>query len=96
MWDLKLLKAHHFIKDFTVDGIPVWWDDSPRVFYDVERRVSRSKAAVQRAEKADSERENSKDVPGRYYVPVPVTRDGSPMPTFAEWAEENAAKKAKS
>jgi hypothetical protein len=93
-WDLRLLKAFHFAEDFIRDGVPLWWDESDSVFFEVERRISKSKAALQRAE----EQENGKDKkspPGRYYIPVPKTRDGSEMPSFQDWAEEQERKKGR-
>lgn len=86
-WDLMLIKAHHFAKDFTVDGIPSWWDDNERVSFEVQRKISRSKAAVRRAEMKDTGK-NKPEVPGRYYVPVPRAMDGGELPTFAEWVED--------
>lgn len=86
-WDLRLIKAYQFAQDFTRDGIPVWWDESDRVNFEVRKKVSRSRAAVGRAEEQDSKRSKGKVVHGRYYVPVPKSNDGGPLPTFREFAE---------
>lgn len=90
-WDLILLKTHYFIRDFTVDGVPVWWDSSDRVGFEVKRRISRSKAALDKAQDQDNGK-NKKRVFGRYYVPEPRVIDGGEFPTFAEWAEEQRQK----
>lgn len=88
-WDLRLLKAYHFAEDFSRNGVPVWWDESDRVSFEVKRKTSRSKAALDRAEQQDS-KGDKKPVPGRYYVPVPKSNDGGPLPTFEEWAKAQA------
>lgn len=93
-WDLRLLKAAFFAKDFVRDGIPVWWDESDDVFFEVERRTSRSRAATERAEESDKKGDKSVP-PGRYYIPVPKTRGGKPLPSFAQWAEEQERKNGK-
>ena len=90
-WDLVLLKAHFFLTDFTVDGIPAWWDSSDRVSFEVKRKVSRSRAAVEKAETQDSGKNKTK-VPGRYYVPEPRANDGGELPTFSEWVAEQREK----
>ena len=64
------------------------------MFFEVEKKISRSRAATQRAE----DQENGKDKkspPGRYYIPVPKTRGGKPLPTFAEWVMEQERKRGK-
>lgn len=93
-WDLMLLKAFFFAESFIREGIPVWWDESDDVVFDVERRISRSRAAVE----ADEKKENGKDKKapaGRYYNPVPRTRGGAPFPTFNEWLDERERKTGK-
>lgn len=87
-WDLRLLQAYYFAQDFTRDGMPVWWDESVDVNFEVKRKVSRSRAAVERAQAADSKRKAKGE--GVYYVPVPKGLGGKPMPTFEEWAEEQS------
>lgn len=89
-----LLKAYHFAKDFIREGIPIWWDESDDVFFDVERKISRSRAATQNAEDAENGKDK-KAPPGRYYVPVPRTKGGKPLPTFSDWIEEESLKRGK-
>jgi hypothetical protein len=93
-WDLRLIKAYHFAEAFVREGVPMWWDESDDVAFDVERRISRSRAASDRAEKAESGKDKTPP-PGRYYVPVPRSVGGKPMPTFADWIEQQERKKGK-
>ncbi len=91
-WDLRLLKAYHFAQDFIRGGIPVWWDESDDVVFEVEKRISRSEAAKQRAEKSETGKDKSAP-PGRYYIPVPKTRGGASFPTFKDWIEQEERKR---
>lgn len=93
-WDLRLLKAYYFAQDFIRDGVPIWWDESDSVFFEVEKRISRSKAATQRAEKAETGKDKNPPE-GRYYVPVPKTRGGAEMPSFSDWVAERERKKGR-
>jgi hypothetical protein len=76
------------LQDWYRDGIPVWWDESQRVDFDAEPRISKSRAAIERAQERASSAKNSKSIPGRYYVAKPVLIDGDEMPTREEWLEE--------
>jgi len=93
-WDLRLLKAYHFAQDFIRDGIPVWWDESDDVFFEAEGRISRSKAAIQKKEKSESGKDKTPP-DGRYYQAIPKTRNGKPLPTFADWLDQVARKKGR-
>lgn len=93
-WDLKIIKAYYFAQDFIREGIPIWWDESDDVVFEVKPKISRSRAAVQRKEKQETGK-NKEAPPGRYYVPVPKTRGGAPLPTFADWLEQEARKNGK-
>ena len=93
-WDLRLLKAYYFAQDFIRDGVPVWWDESDDVAFEVEKRISRSRAAIQRSEKSESGKDKTPPE-GRYYVPIPKGKSGKPLPTFEQWNEEQARKKAR-
>lgn len=91
-WDFKLLKAYYFLEDYKSNSFPIWWDESDRVVFDVKKKVSKSKAALDRVEQANSKKKNYKPTPGQYMYAVPRTTDGGPMPTLEEWSEEQKAK----
>lgn len=91
MWDYRLLKAYHMLQDWYRDGVPIWWDESERVTFDAKARVSKSRAAIERAQEA-STKGNKKAVPGRYFVAEPKVIDGGEFPTRDEWLAEQAKK----
>lgn len=91
MWDYRLLKAHFIIDDWYRDGIPIWWDESDRVAFDAKARVSKSRAATERAQE-NATKGNKKAVPGRYFIAEPKVVDGGEFPTRAEWFEEQERK----
>jgi hypothetical protein len=95
VWDYKLFKAHYILQDWYRDGIPVWWDESDRVTFDAVPRISKSRAAIDRAQEAATSN-NKKSVPGRYFVAEPKTMDGGELPTRDEWIEEQQRKTVKS
>lgn len=77
--------------DWYRDGIPVWVDESDRVTFDAKARVSKSRAAIDRANDAATAN-GKKAVPGRYFVAEPRVIDGGDMPTMMEWVEEQKRK----
>jgi len=91
VWDYRLFKAHFILQDWYRDGIPIWWDESERVTFDAKPRISKSRAAVERAQDA-SNKNNKKSVPGRYFVAEPKVIDGGELPTRKEWMEEQEKK----
>lgn len=93
MWDYRLIKAYHILDEWYRDGVPLWWDESERVTFDVKARVSKSRAAVERAQEKDSKKKKSS--PGKYFVAEPRTMDGGPMPTRSEWVEEENKKQGR-
>jgi len=86
-WDYKLLKAHYILQDWYRDGIPIWWDESERVAFETKARVSKSRAAIERAQEKAGK--NKTTTHGRYFVAEPKVIDGGDMPTRDEWLEEN-------
>lgn len=92
-WDYKLFKAHYILQDWYRDGIPIWWDESERVAFDAEARVSKSKAAIDRAQEKANKGKTT--VHGRYFVAKPQVVDGGDFPTRGEWLEEQARKSGK-
>lgn len=71
----------------------MWWDESDRVTFDAKARVSKSRAAIERAQEAQSKKKSKSH--GLYFVAEPRLMDGDEMPTREEWLEEQEAKKGK-
>jgi len=90
-WDYKLMKAHYVLQDWYRDGIPIWWDESERVTFDAKARVSKSRAAIERAQESAS-KGGKKAVPGRYFIAEPKLIGDGDFPTRKEWLEEQAKK----
>lgn len=90
MWDYRLLKAQYIIDEWYRDGIPIWWDESERVTFTAESRVSKSRAAVERAQEKAGKSKSV--VHGRYFIAKPQVMDGGEMPTRDEWFEEQQNK----
>lgn len=88
-WDYKLIKAYHLHEQYMDGNFPIWIDRSDRVAFDVKRGISRSKAALDRAEERDAKK---KAVPGAFLYAVPRTIDGGPLPTMEEWVAQEKAK----
>lgn len=78
------------MEDWYRDGVPVWWDESDRVTFDAKARFSRSRAAIERAQEADSKKKSKSY--GKYYVTEPRVVDGGELPTRDEWIEEEGRK----
>lgn len=90
VWDYRLFKAHHILQDWYRDGIPIWWDESERVTFDAKARVSKSKAAIDRAQESASKKKTP--TPGQYFIAEPRLMDGDDFPTREEWFEEQSKK----
>lgn len=91
MWDYRLIKAHYILEDWYRDGVPIWIDESDRITFDAKARVSKSRAAIERAQEADGKKKNKSH--GRYFVAEPRVMDGGEMPTKEEWLDEQSAKR---
>jgi hypothetical protein len=91
MWDYRLFKAYYILQDWYRDGVPIWWDESDRVTFDAVGRVSKSRAAIERAQDA-STANGKKAVPGRYFIAEPRVMDGGELPTREEWLDEQSKK----
>ncbi len=89
-WDYKLFKAHYILEDWYRDGVPLWWDESDRVTFDAKPRVSKSRAAVERAQEAQGKKKNKSH--GLYFVAEPRLMDDGEMPTRDEWLQEQSDK----
>lgn len=84
------MKAHYILQDWYRDGVPIWWDESDRVAFDAEARISKSRAAIERAQEKAGKSKTT--VHGRYFVAKPVVIGGGDFPTRAEWLEEQERK----
>ena len=84
-FDYKLIKAYHLRQ--TYGDVPPWIDRSERVSWNVKTFTSRSGAAIEKKQEADGNKKNTKFYGRRYYA-VPEVVDGGPMPTMAEYYEE--------
>lgn len=93
-WDLRLIAAYHFAEAFVHEGVPMWWDESPDVAWTVEKRVSRSRAAISRAEKSETGKDKEPP-PGRYYLPEPHGIGGKSLPSFDEWQKQQESLKGR-
>lgn len=95
--DLKLIKAFHIREDMLVGNVPIYWDQSDRVAFDIKTGISKSKAATERWERQQEKKNKNgtQSTPGLFAYPVPRTVDGGPMPTLEEWVAEKAAKQGK-
>lgn len=89
-WDLKLIAAYHIYTDMMRGGVPVYWDESDRVTFDVKVGKSKSRAAIEKRQDADTKK--NADQFGKYYFAVPRVMDGGNLPTREEWLAERAAK----
>lgn len=59
--------------------------------FDAKARVSKSRAAIERAQEADSKKKSKSH--GRYFITEPRIMDGGEMPTREEWLKEQERKK---
>lgn len=91
-WDYKLVKALVIYEDYkSGTGVPMYWDRSDRVRFEVGSYVSRSKASLDRAEEKASKQKTTSY--GKIFYPIPVTMDGGPLPTLQEFLEEQELKR---
>ena len=91
-WDYRLVKALVLSQDMqSGTGVPLYLDRSDRVRFEVGSYVSRSKAALDRAEEKAS-KGKAKNY-GKVFYPIPRTVDGGPMPTLEEFLQEQELKR---
>lgn len=87
VWDTRLVTAYEIHRSMVNgEGVPYHWDRSDKVAFDVKSYVSRSRAAVERAE--EKAREGKSKNYGKTFYAVPVALDGGMLPTLAEFQEE--------
>lgn len=89
-WDLRLVMALEIHDNMMQGGIPLYWDRSDRVRFEVESYVSKSKAVLDRAEAKAAEGKTKNY--GKIFYVKPHTVDGGPLPTLEEFLEEQASK----
>src|SRR5690606_24835239 len=90
--DTKLIKAFEIFEDMRQGtGIPVYWDRSENVYFELGSYVSKSKAVLDRAE--EKMREGKSKNYGKILYAIPHTRDGGPLPTLDDFLKEQAEKK---
>ena len=85
------MKAQYILDDWYRDGIPIWWDESERVNFEAVSRVSKSRAAIERAQEKAGKSKTT--MHGRYFVAEPKVLGGGELPTRDEWLEEQAKKR---
>lgn len=78
------------LQDWYRDGIPIWWDESDRVTFTAKPRISKSRAAIERAQESAGKKKTT--VHGRYFIAEPTVMDGGELPTRDEWIEEQSNK----
>ena len=61
--------------------------------FDAKARTSKSRAAIERAQEADSKKKNKSY--GKYFVAEPRLMEGDEMPTRDEWLEEQERKRGR-
>lgn len=90
VWDFKLVTALRIYDDMMRGSVPIYWDESDRVAFDVKVGVSKSKAAIEIRQSRDEKKKTN--TPGRYYYVTPRVIDGGLLPTREEWIEERMKK----
>lgn len=86
-WDFRLVKAYELYEDMVANGgVPIYWDRSERVYFEVGTATSKSRAAIERREEQDQKSKTRQY--GKSYYPIAKTHDGGPLPTLEEWLEE--------
>lgn len=91
-WDYRLVKGFTIYEDMTNNsGVPIYWDRSERVDFEVGVAYSKSRAVLDRAEEKESQSKTKSY--GKSFYPIPRTKDGGPLPTLEEWLEEQAKRK---
>ena len=92
VWDLRLVTALVLHEEMTNgSGIPIYWDRSERVQFEVKSFTSKSKAALDRAEEKAAKGKNKNH--GKVFYAVPRTTDGGPLPTLEEFLEQERIKR---
>jgi hypothetical protein len=75
-------------------SVPIYWDESDRVAFDVGTGKSKSRAALDRKERS-WEKKKPAEKDGVYFYPIPRAIDGGMLPTREEWIAEKQAKQGR-
>lgn len=91
-WDFLLVSAAKLVEDYTDSetGQLMAYEYSDRVDWDLEKRIKKSKAAIENRTSG----KNYKAAPGESWIARPRAIDGEALPTIREWIESEAAKKS--
>lgn len=92
VWDYRLVKALQIYDSMMQGNIPIYWDRSDRVRFEVGSYVSKSRAVLDRAEERAREGKNKNY--GKVLYAIPHTIDDGPLPTLEEWLREQEEKRA--
>lgn len=87
-WDMILITAYHLEKMLSIEGFPIWIEESKDVSFEAKKRVIRSVAAVdaRRSRDSDAASKSKKPVPhGTTYYAVPRLAPGAKWPTYESW-----------
>lgn len=82
-WDGILIKAIYLQEAYELEGYPIWYEESDAIAFEVRHRDVRSQAVVERAQKAESKKDNP--TPGRRFYAVPKLVPGKKWPTRKAW-----------
>jgi hypothetical protein len=84
-WDIRLVKAYHFLENMLEGDFPVWITQSSRIRWDVDTRVSEPKRMISLAEERANKAGNTHGV---YFTVQPVLADDGAWPTLDDWMIE--------
>lgn len=93
VWDIKLVVALEIYEGLLVGSVPIYWDQSDRVTFDVKKRVSKSRKAIEAAQERDAKSKSAQH--GVLYYAEPRVMDGGAMPTLEEWHAEQERKQGR-
>lgn len=92
-WDIRLVRAYHDREHWDVNGYPIWVEESKDVEFKAKKKVIRSKAVVEAAEKAyqkslHPEKGPAKPgTPGLTFYPTMKVKEGKSYPRFEDWVK---------
>lgn len=90
-WDFRLVKGLEIYDGMMQGNIPIYWDRSDRVYFELGTYTSKSRALLDRAE--EKARDSKSKNYGKILYAIPHAVGGGPLPTLEEYLEEQAEKK---